>query len=427
MAARCVRPLAVLALGGLGAEGARVKRSNAKAAKRTFQADEQQRDVQASLGQLGTGNREDLPLIKELFTFGAPGSGDYAAWNELRTGPGGSECFPGLRVYKEGWNNDIKYHDFAAGLCCNLLHAKQNVLVLGPNGSPNPTYWSGDSAYNGDSMYAACDGGDDGRVGWPNPWGGMSSWGFHNWYAGTLRQNTLDHWGDKWHWENGQRDRDQFIRAFAPAEIASGVMLNVHTNGMTDADVQNIRSKIDDWVNSKSFEPVHPAKFNLRLVGALEHNTHVIGFPDKDLVFLVQQHGDGAPGGLQDNDCILSFEGTDKDAPSEFAVSLNMSSTRFCGHWRHGGFVNELRQIMGDWRWKPQIQDKLSLCRSVTVTGFSMGGSVAEVFAFCAHRHSARDTEDFKQLSWASGPSNKTGQRLPEITRGDGDGQGVPR
>jgi len=375
-------------------------------------------------------DRAALPEVKDLFTFGAPGTGNPSAWNTLRTGPNQSYCFPGLRFYKEGWHSGRKYADFAAALCCFLFHARQNVVVLGPEGSPNPTYWEGKDGYTGGSMYETCDASNNyyGMDGWPNPGKAFDNFHFHNWYAQTLREQILNHWNDNtWYSDKGGRDRDQFIRAFPGAEIAGGVMNNVHTNGMTNEDVGKILDRIEKDINQVTWLPASDKFFNFKLVGALEVSSKIGHQQDKDLVILVQQHGSEAPGGFKDNDCILTFEGTDVTVSNEFLVSIDSRSEEFCGEKRHHGFVWELRTIIRDAKWKPQIQDKLGSCRSVTVSGFSLGGALAEIFTFCAHRGedaNSFQSSDFQNLMWASGPPGKTGERLKVLTGGDGKGQG---
>jgi len=364
--------------------------------------------------------------VVELFTFGAPGSGEDSAWNEQRTGDGGSDCFPGIRMYKEGWHSNIKHCDFAAALPTGQWHAKQNLMVLRPDGSPTPDFWDGSNGYDTGSIYEACNGSSGGEPGWPFPWGATPSVNIHHSYHHNLRQNTLEHWEFSWRWHeiNGNRNRNQFIRGFVPAAISGEVMPSTETRGMTTAQVQEIRSKIESEVNGASWQPVHSGRFNVKLVGAMEINSSWLGVHDQDQVLLVQQHGSGAPGGLQDKDCILSFDPTDPSKISELWSNIAFGNKAFCGDYRHGGYVDELRRIITDSRWRP-IQERMSRCRSVTVGGFSLGGALAEAFTFCAQRRqSSGNTQDFQNLMWESGSS---GERLPEITQGDGNGQGIVR
>jgi len=376
----------------------------------------------ASTGTLSGGYGD----VKELFTFGAPGTGWEPAWNEARTGPGGSDCFPGLRFYKEGWYGGIKYHDFAAGLPTGQWHAKMNVMVLGPEGSPSPVNWGDYTGYTGGSLYSACNSSNDGQPDWPNPWGALPSVVVHTRYGFNTRENTLDRWTSGWYSERGSRDRDQFIRAFAAGQISDRVV-SMETFGMTDADITRLRASIETNINNYTWQPEHPGRFNVKLVGALQV-TWTLGLEDKDNILLVQQQGDGAPGGLMDNDCILAFEGTDPNYVQEFWTSANFGNKAFCGSQRHSGFVDELWHIISDRRWNPAIRDKLGSCRSVRVAGFSLGGALAETFSFCAQRRqSASNTEEFQKLAWTTPSGDWRGERLGEITRGDGDGVGLVR
>lgn len=91
-------------------------------------------------------------------------------------------------------------------------------------------------------------------------------------------------------------------------------------------------------------------------------------------------------------ECVLVFEGTGREDPSDWLSDADARPTDFCGMATvHEGFKRKLMRAMLNLDYQAVIKSKLPSCRGVTVTGHSMGGAQASLFAACANRAGPAD------------------------------------
>jgi len=80
-------------------------------------------------------------------------------------------------------------------------------------------------------------------------------------------------------------------------------------------------------------------------------------------------------------ECALVFEGTDN--AFEAITSVKQWAATFCGLPVFAGHRNELSHIFSNDAKVQDLNQKLGMCSSVTVTGHSLGGAVAHVYTAC--------------------------------------------
>jgi len=112
--------------------------------------------------------------------------------------------------------------------------------------------------------------------------------------------------------------------------------------------------------------------------------------------------------------CILTFQGS--SSPQDWASNFDITQDSFCGlgvkgerlapgeSLVHRGFRDALRMIVQNQDWQDNVRSKLSTCAKVYVTGHSLGGAQAELFAACVQRApqpgEAGYEEDYKFIGW---------------------------
>jgi len=136
-----------------------------------------------------------------------------------------------------------------------------------------------------------------------------------------------------------------------------------------------------------SYESASEAK---RVVEAQDWNMIGTASVGEDVSYLVQD-----PRTLR---CLLTFEGS--DSWDDFKTDAKVKRVPFCGlpQQVHLGFRDELRRIIGSGGWQNNIRPHLGRCASVDVTGHSLGGAVATLFAACVDYKNGSD--DYKNMSW---------------------------
>lgn len=105
----------------------------------------------------------------------------------------------------------------------------------------------------------------------------------------------------------------------------------------------------------------------------------------------------------QQSECILTFEGTDSTEGADWYSNLAFWAVEFCNLNTkiHNGFRSELMRMMRQPQYLETIKPNLSNCSKITVTGHSMGGALAAIFAACANNEAAAsDDENFTAIKW---------------------------
>lgn len=116
--------------------------------------------------------------------------------------------------------------------------------------------------------------------------------------------------------------------------------------------------------------------------------------------------------GLQ---CILVFEGTNRDDQSDLLSDIDIKAEDFCGFGLvHAGFKSKLMTMLKSEDFKQVIKPKLPHCSTVVVGGHSLGGAQAELFTACANRHMHRGEEGYEDHQVVSF-EKKAPQRLPKF------------
>ncbi|KAL7536257.1 hypothetical protein ACHAWF_005417 [Thalassiosira exigua] len=106
--------------------------------------------------------------------------------------------------------------------------------------------------------------------------------------------------------------------------------------------------------------------------------------------------------------CIVGFQGSDHLADLANFVLGNADEVSYCGrHGVHGGTVGELRGITSDRQYRDVIVPALEECDEVTCVGHSLGGSLCQLFMYCAnadpegfHVSNGLAKNDYESLVW---------------------------
>jgi len=84
-------------------------------------------------------------------------------------------------------------------------------------------------------------------------------------------------------------------------------------------------------------------------------------------------------------DCIIGFRGS--DAAGDWIDNAGFGSRSFCNFEDvHSGFVQKFVTTVTATVFQNNIRAHFPKCASITATGHSLGGAVAELFAGCANR-----------------------------------------
>jgi hypothetical protein len=127
---------------------------------------------------------------------------------------------------------------------------------------------------------------------------------------------------------------------------------------------------------------------------------------DYDWVVLVQN--------AKNLDCILTFDSADLQWPyNEQRLGLHLKKKDFCGckQCAHAGFRQELLATVQNKDYQNSIPPKLQYCNKVAVTGYSIGGATADLFAYCANS-GPPDDPDYNLIAW----TKSAPMLMPELT-----------
>jgi len=131
-------------------------------------------------------------------------------------------------------------------------------------------------------------------------------------------------------------------------------------------------------------------------------------------------------------ECVLTFQGTQDRY--DWMANIAFRAAAFCGYvdedesclspigecstrhergaFVHYGFAAHLRNMVETESWQQGVHSKLSKCSAVYVTGHSLGGAAASLFAGCVSQKLGPDDfgyDDYKLMSWTKGEP----ERLP--------------
>lgn len=110
----------------------------------------------------------------------------------------------------------------------------------------------------------------------------------------------------------------------------------------------------------------------------------------KDLTYLFQEDSS-----LR---CVLAFRGS--DSLGDWRSNLWVRTSTFCGLEEvHGGFQAELRRLASTRMFQDDVRPALSKCSSVSIAGHSLGGAIAELYAYCVNRRQLSE-EQRLMLGW---------------------------
>jgi hypothetical protein len=86
--------------------------------------------------------------------------------------------------------------------------------------------------------------------------------------------------------------------------------------------------------------------------------------------------------------CIISFAASDNALGDQNKFLFeNSRKTGYCGRYGiHAGVSDELWQITHDDQYSEIIKPALETCHEVTCVGFSLGGSLCNLFTMCANQ-----------------------------------------
>jgi len=111
-------------------------------------------------------------------------------------------------------------------------------------------------------------------------------------------------------------------------------------------------------------------------------------------------------------DCMITFQGS-QDLADWFA-NLDSIRSNFCGlpEKVHRGFRDHMRRMVRQPTWQEGVRQHLGKCASVFVTGHSLGGAQASLFAACVAQAPSSGSgydDDYSYISWL----RETPARLP--------------
>lgn len=326
----------------------------------------------------------EIPQVDFLYTFGAVAVGG------LVNLAADDKCFPGIRFYNEDrWDGKhVFFHavDLGAAVMTQThqyQHARMSVVSL--------QWWK-------PSILRPCNAQDSKfykAQKWPSL--GIQSNRLHSIngkdnYMDRLNR-IIDDASLTVNHQDLSRPHNEYIDLLnqgAGAKVAVFLSRYVYNNDGFSTTYQGLQKEIgSDW--------------DIVFMG------HVLSNKDEDHLMLMQ-HADTL-------DCALAFQGTKGTA--ELFMVWNAIKTCYCGWSVHSGYANELVHIAKSDVYA-RLKTRLGKCNKLTVTGHSLGGALAEIFAACVNKHSVAGTQ-FTTLTWVK----ETPAAMPACAVGAGGA--VPR
>eukprot|EP00442_Polarella_glacialis_P046790 CAMPEP_0115119376 /NCGR_PEP_ID=MMETSP0227-20121206/45054_1 /TAXON_ID=89957 /ORGANISM="Polarella glacialis, Strain CCMP 1383" /LENGTH=364 /DNA_ID=CAMNT_0002520833 /DNA_START=196 /DNA_END=1290 /DNA_ORIENTATION=+ len=315
--------------------------------------------LQLSSRDIKQQDSEELGVVDEMYTFGAPGTAKPAFTN-LASADG---IFIGLRLYTEnifGVNRESSQVDGGA-VFDDYLHPEIGVVAL---------HWKEDSTYV--------------------PGRGHPSWPIQSQPGKAIFMD----WG--LHKEKNYQDRLNEITVLEMSTAITVDKMSVNNQEL----FRKARLMVSLAFGAYSDTPDMKAKARYGLPGwkVVAHEIQNT-LEAKDSIWLVQE---------QDTmDCAFVFTGTSTFA--ELGTSIKSVGHPFCGFKEvHRGYQDKLYWLMKG--LMPKLRPKMAQCNRMTCTGHSLGGSLCDVWSACANSKRTND-KHYKLQMWTKGVP----QLMPEI------------
>mmetsp|Transcript_71777 Transcript_71777/g.149955 ORF Transcript_71777/g.149955 Transcript_71777/m.149955 type:complete len:1032 (-) Transcript_71777:295-3390(-) len=326
-------------------------------------------EEQASRAEALHRTRSAKTLVNEVYTFGSPGSATEPLIDESST----TGCFDGLRVFtaamRPGWPNDVEVSDPVSWITeqFNYSHPKMQALKA--------------TDYNvKDAELFPCS-----TTNLPAR-DGFWWTGGHTGYESILRSHV--------EYLKLVDSDSKSGRRLTPLDLSHGpgVAAAEAVAASKDPELAKIGRALlmvhfAFMIYSKATEKL---ALDARDMGWIVAGVATVedksrspfgggGSPSLDHAALFQN-----PETLE---CVLAFEGTDGTDQADLLSDADAFSTAFCDLTKvHSGFKYKLMRMVSSPDYREAIHAKLGYCSRVAVTGHSLGGAQAELFAACANR-----------------------------------------
>ncbi|KAL7550419.1 hypothetical protein ACHAWF_017960 [Thalassiosira exigua] len=333
---------------------------------------------------------ESEPLLVDyVYTFGAPSTAD-----PLMSNPG-NKCIPGIRTFTEdissgdsscgSWwwwcnrNEHIESTDFAAQINNdNYPQPKMTTLILRVRDSDAFEYEWRECKDSDDAS-------QDAYLWWPTT----------DQPAGMLPGSSGYIHDIESHYERRLME--------VPPSIGGPLLAY---SSVAKCGYETSRSKLEDCLKNYSSRMHRLSGIGpqWQVAAFMNHKTYSgDDVTDQDVVYVIKNDEDPSR-----RKCIINFMGS--NGIGDVLRFVGVESTSYCGrHGVHTGVRNELWHITHDPDYQGAIKPALETCHELTCVGWSLGGSLCNLFTMCANQgfdermmvqNDSDMLDDFKSLSW---------------------------